>query len=347
MKTIYDLVTPKDYVAYWTQSNADRQPYMLGAFFNQRKQLGIEIASLRGKRPKVRLLDTSAFDAKVIPLGREGVVKSVTEMPFFKNSKNVDEKQRQELNLVLQSGNEAVINSVKNEIFDDNTSLLDFAMATKEAMMASMLTTGTISLGTNGQGYLYEYDIPESNKLSKSWEDSTTADPIQDISDWQDMVENETGIRPTNLLMNGTTFKLLQNANKIKTAIYAFATGVVTPNREQVRAYVESATGCTIHIYNKGYHKDGETTLTKFVGDGVVVLFPEGAIGEFVYGTTPEESDLMSGATDAEVAIVDDGVAVTTTKLTDPVNVDTKVSMIGLPKLYLPETIVIADVDGE
>lgn len=347
MKTIYDLVTPKNYVAYWTQSNADRKPYMLGAFFGQKKQLGIEIASLRGKRPKVRLLDASAFDAKVISLGREGVVKSLTEMPFFKNSKYVNEKQRQELNLVIQSGNEAIINSVQNEIFDDNTSLLDYAMATKEALMASLLTSGTISVSANGQGYFYDYEIPSENKISKSWTDAENADPIQDISDWQDMVENETGVRPTNLLMNGTTFKLLQNASKVKTAIYAFATGVVTPNREQVRAYVEAATGCTIHIYNKGYHKDGERTLTKFVGDGVVVLFPEGLVGDFVYGTTPEESDLMSGATEAEVAIVDEGIAVTASKLIDPVNVETKVSMIGLPTLNLPETIVIVDVDGE
>jgi len=39
----------------------------------------------------------------------------------------------------------------------------------------------------------------------------------------------------------------------------------------------------------------------------------------------------MSGATKAEVSIVKQGLAVTTTKEDDPVNVKTKVSMIGLP----------------
>ena len=36
-------------------------------------------------------------------------------------------------------------------------------------------------------------------------------------------------------------------------------------------------------------------------------------------------------ATDAQVSLVETGIAVTTTKTTDPVNVQTKVSMIALP----------------
>ena len=195
----------------------------------------------------------------------------------------------------------------------------------------------------------YDFGIPEANKVTPTakWNNATSADPIKDIVGWQDQIENSTGIRPNMLLMNGTTFNLMQNAEKVQKAIYAFANNVVTPTRADVLAYVEKATQCRVLVYNKGYNKDGETTLTKFVGDGVVVLFPEGTVGEFVYGTTPEESDLMSGATSAVVEVVDDGIAITGTKLTDPVNVETKVSMIALPTLDLPESIIIADVDGE
>lgn len=51
-----------------------------------------------------------------------------------------------------------------------------------------------------------------------------------------------------------------------------------------------------------------------------------------MFGTTPEESDLLGGNSDsAKVAIVDTGIAVTTIKHADPVNVETKVSMIALP----------------
>ena len=72
---------------------------------------------------------------------------------------------------------------------------------------------------------------------------------------------------------------------------------------------------------------------------------PEGNLGNTWLGTTPEESDLMSGATDAEVMLVKQGIAITTTKNTDPVNVNTKVSMIGLPSFERADEIVIATVN--
>lgn len=349
MQTIYDLVTPKLVSERWYASIQDRQPYLGAGLYRQRKQLGIDLQYLKGKKPAVKPLQLSAFDAKVIPISREGLEKIYTEMPFFKNSKYVDEKQRQELNKVIAGGNKYYIDSIMNQIYDDQIQLLDNAAVTKEIMRMSLLTTGTISFANNGQGVTYDFGIPEANKVTPTakWNNATSADPIKDIISWQDQIENSTGIRPNMLLMNGTTFNLMQNAEKVQKAIYAFANNVVTPTRADVLAYVEKATQCRVLVYNKGYNKDGETTLTKFVGDGVVVLFPEGTVGEFVYGTTPEESDLMSGATSAVVEIVDDGIAITGTKLTDPVNVETKVSMIALPTLDLPESIIIADVDGE
>lgn len=52
----------------------------------------------------------------------------------------------------------------------------------------------------------------------------------------------------------------------------------------------------------------------------------------------------MSGATDANVNIVDTGIAVTTYKTVDPVNVEMKVSMVGMPSFERANEIVILDV---
>ena len=60
-----------------------------------------------------------------------------------------------------------------------------------------------------------------------------------------------------------------------------------------------------------------------------MTLVPNGSLGSTVFGTTPEESDLQSGNTpEAEVEVVDQGFAITTTKTIDWVNNQTKVSMI-------------------
>ncbi|MGZ7279945.1 major capsid protein, partial [Streptococcus pyogenes] len=67
-----------------------------------------------------------------------------------------------------------------------------------------------------------------------------------------------------------------------------------------------------------------------------------GNLGYTVFGTTPEQSDLLGGeATDANVSIVETGIAITTTKTTDPVNVQTKVSMIALPSFERLEEVHI------
>ena len=53
----------------------------------------------------------------------------------------------------------------------------------------------------------------------------------------------------------------------------------------------------------------------------------------------------MAG-TAANVTITDTGVAVCTSKKVDPVNVDTKVSMIYLPSFEGIDEVLIADVSG-
>ena len=72
-------------------------------------------------------------------------------------------------------------------------------------------------------------------------------------------------------------------------------------------------------------------------------MIPEGTLGNTYFGTTPEEADLMASNV-ANVSVIDTGVAVTTSRKVDPVNVDTKVSMIFLPSFESIDNILIADV---
>lgn len=349
MATIYDVVNPKFIATRWEESETDRVPYLLSAFFPERKQMGIELSYLQGNSPKVRPLDLSAFDVKVLPLSREAFNKITTEMPFFKNALSINEKMRQELLKVLSTGNQQYIDVVLGQIYNDNKTLLDDANVTREVMRAQLLTTGSIAFASNGQAVSYDFGVPSANKKTlegtAKWSASDTADPVNDIIGWQDAIENTTGVRPTNLLMNRVTFNLMKKAASIKDTILAsFYSGKTLVSDAVVKNFIMEQTGCTIYVYDKGYTSKDTGNFTKFVADNVVVLFPEGAMGEFVFGTTPEEADLMNGATDAEVSIVDLGVALTTIKEKDPVNVMTKVSMVALPTLEKPNQMIIATV---
>lgn len=346
MSTIYDVIDAPSQATRWEEQKQALEPYMLEAFFPVENIIGTELSYLQGNTPVPRVLDLSAYDVKALPVERGTFEKITTELPFWKNKLDINEKMRQELLKVLATGNQRYIDVVLNKIFDDNATLLKGARATREMMRAQLMTTGAITFASNGQSISYDFGVTAKKTISdasKKW-NTATADPINDIIEWQDEVEAKTGVRPTNLLMNRKTFNYLKKVDSIKNAIYVFANGTVNPNDSKLAEYILSETGCVVYVYDKGYFAQGSKEMTKFVPDNVVTLFPDGELGKFVYGTTPEEADLMSGATDAVVSIVDGGVALTTSKEKDPVTVTTKVSMTAVPTLEVPKQLAIAVV---
>lgn len=346
MSGIAELITSKAIAAYWKIKKNERAPYFGENLFPNDKKLGLDLAWIKGARKAPVKLMLSAFDAKSIPLNRGNVSKLSTDMPFFKNSMDIGEKQRQELNkLIGSNANQKMVDIVVRDIFNDKMHLLENAALTREIMRMEILTTGALSLADNGQSYSYDYGVPSNHKVTPTvkWDQSTTADPVADINAWLDAIDDETGSRPTRGVMNGNTLKLIQNCDSIKNAIYVLGQGKVTPTRAEVVNYLQKETNVIFAINNKGY-QNANGTSTKFIADGTVVLFPEGKLGNTWFGTTPEESDLMAGAAAAQVEIVDTGVAITTTIKTDPVNVETKVSMICLPSFEMAEEVIIATV---
>lgn len=341
MATIYDIVTPKHLASYWDVKKKERKPFLLEAFFPADKQLGLELSWIKGANKSPVALQLSAFDAKAIPLSRAGFKELKTDMPFFKNSMNIDEKQRQQLNTLIQTGNQTMIDIATKRVFDDKTSLMENADIAREIMRAQLVTTGVVNIASNGQSFEYNYNIPDDNKKTYNWTTVATADPIANIIAMQDIVETATGERPTKLVMNLTTFNLIGKTNAVKNAVYVFGDGKVTVGRNKVKEYIKQETSCDVFIYDKGYVNDSGV-FTKFIPDNVVSLLPD-MVGKTWFGTTPEESDLMNDPK-VEVSIVDVGVAITTSKETDPVNVMTKASMICLPSGEFADRMVIASI---
>lgn len=343
MPNIYDIVTAPEIAVYWTENQKYEQPYWGESKFPNRKQVGLDLSWIKGANKAPVSLSLSAFDADVIPLKRGSVSKLSTEMPFFKNEYQIDEKTRQML-LMLLSANNTNANAVIGKIFDDASNLMRNAALTREILRMQALTTGVISLSDNGQAFSYDYKVPTSHKVTPTtkWSVTATSDPIADIEEWMQIIENEKGILPTELLLNGTTLAALQKVDSIKNGIFANSNVTSRPTREQVVSYIQDQLGVTVYKYDKGYNLDG--TFKKFVLDGTVVLMPSNTLGNTWFGTTPEEADLTSGSTDASVSIVDTGFALTTWKEKDPVTVHTKGSQVCLPSFELADEIIIASV---
>lgn len=341
--TIFDLVTAPELTAYWETLNQDRPPYLGETLFPNQKKLGLDLKWLKGSKGLPVVLKLSAFDAQAVPRERIGFEKVNAEMPFFKESMYVDEELRQELNKVIESGNTAYIDAVINRVFDDEATLVDAASVARERMRMMLLTTGTINMESNGQIYSYDYNIATEQKptVTKSWSDPT-ADIIGDIRAWQDSREDATGVRPARAVCDRKTFGYILNNTQIKNAVWGNENNAPI-NEAKAKTYLMSELGVDVVVYSKRY-RDEKGVTKKFIPDDTFVLFPAGTLGNTWFGTTPEESDLMASSAVDNVSIVDTGVAVTTMRRADPVNVETKVTQIALPSFEMADQVVIADV---
>lgn len=344
---IFDLIKAPELTAYWEEHSQHQPPYLGEELFPSDKKLGLKLDWIKGANGLPVVLKPSAFDVGAVPRPRIGFDMLSAEMPFFKESTFIDEELRQQLNMVLETRNQNYIDSVVRRVFDDETRLLSGARARREEMRMMALTTGAIAITANGQAYNYDYNLPEDHKVTAKtgWENLETADPIEDLRTWMDKAEADTGIRPTRGVCSRKTWGYLRSNQKILKSIFVLSNGQVgSISDSRLTQYLLDELGLELIIYSKQYKNDAGVA-TKFVPDDTVSLFPEGNLGKTWFGTTPEESDLMGGKV-ANVAITDTGVAVTTIEKADPVNVETKVTMICLPSFEAANSVIIADVSA-
>lgn len=347
MPTIFDLVTSKEIATYYSEVNSNRIPYLGETLFPARKQQGLDLSWIKGAGGLPVSLMPSAFDAKATLRDRIGFSKVETEMPFFREGMSIGEKERQELLKVLSSANASYYQPLIDRIYDDRATLVSGAQVVPERMRMQLLSTGTISIVANRQNYVYDYKFNPNHKETLLTDDRWSqpdSTPIQDIQRWLDLIEDETGTRPTSAIMTRKTFNYLLGNASIRLDLNPIGGSNIIMTDSMLRQYLQAKLGVNVAVYNKQY-KDETGASRLFFPDDVVTFIPEGNLGNTWYGTTPEEADLMSGATDAEVTIVETGVAITTVKEPHPVNVQTIVSEIVLPSFENMDNIFIATVN--
>ena len=359
---IRELFTPAAVAAAWEENASNRIPYIGEALFPARKKAGLDLSWIRGAKGLPVSLMPTAFDAKATFRDRPGFKKTETEMPFFREGFKIKEKDRQELLRVSES-NDPYLEMVLANVYDDANNLIEGAMVVPERMRMALLfpTNGNpgISFKANGVDYTYNYDADNAWKgdagnsvqgnyfaLSGTalWTATSTANPFGDFKTANDFVGGKTGSELRIALMNKYTFNLLANTQAVKDR-FLTTTGrsIGFISDADAAAVVADVTGITPVVYDKQY-KDESGVVQKFVPNGYVALLPDGAIGSTWYGTTPEEADLLGGGTDAKVAIVETGVAITQIIDKHPVNVNTFASEIVLPSYERMDEVALLKV---
>ena len=346
---IFDYINAREIAAYYQEQQSNTIPFLGRVLFPPRKQLGLDLSWIRGRSGLPVALTPSNYDAKATLRDRIGFSKIETEMPFFREAMRIGEKDRQELNKIMAAANADMIMPIINRIYDDVANLVLGAEVSAERMRMQLLSTGQINISDNRVDYVYDYHFNPDNKVTltgdDAWSNPETSTPVQDIQEWQDMIEEATGVRPTRAICTRKTFNYLLANKSIRLDMDRIGGNNIIMTDDLMKQYLLQKLGLTVVVYNKKFATSvSDQTANNFFPDDVFTLIPEGTLGNTYYGTTPEESDLLTGGTDAQVQIVDTGVAITTIKEAHPVNVQTIVSGIFLPSFEEIDKVLIAEV---
>lgn len=323
-------------------------PYLGRSFFGTDKKQGLELAFIKGRKGLPVALKASNFDALAPLRDPIGFSDVRNEMPFFRESYMVTEKEEQDYATYLESNNANLANQVLKEIMKNPLDLVLGADVVPERMIWQLLAPVdgipkidvlidgkkpyTIDYTSdNGAEYKKNHFMEITDEESK-WSNAATATPISDIAKAQEQHEEATGEKLETFIMNKKTWKQFVNAEDTKKqvlGITAYEGGIYIKDND-VKKYLLDNYGITILVYNKMYLDSLKQSHT-FIPDGVVTAIAGNAnmLGTVWYGTTPEErsGDKSIG----NLSIVNTGVSIYTYTTPHPVNTHCVVSEIVLP----------------
>lgn len=339
---IRDVYNAKAVAIVQTEVASNAKEYLGIGLFPARKKMGLDLKWIKTSKGLPVSLSPSNFDAVSTLRSREGFKMTETEMAFFRESRIVKETDEQEM-LRVRESTDPYVQEILNRVFDDVNDLIEGAKVVPERMIMQLLSPADgspkISIEANGTTYAYNYDpngdyktnnFAELSGTTDKWSDVENSDPMGDIAKAMDSVEAKTGERPSAMIVSRQTMGYLKQNKQIKSAILAQnATANIFMDDNRVKEIFSNELGINVVVYSKQY-KNEAGTAAKFYPDGFATLIPNGALGNTWYGTTPEERTLM-GSKDADVSIVNTGVAVAVTVSNDPVQTKTTVSEIVLP----------------
>ena len=338
---VTDLFTAEAIALNYTEAASNKIGYLGTGWFTAKKKAGLDLKWLRGANGLPVSLAPSTFDAKAKFRDRVGISINETEMPFFREGYAIKEKDRQEL-MRVKDTTDPYAQQVLDGIFNDTQNLIAGANVVPERMIMQLLAplggSFGINVASNGVNYTYNYDPDENLKTNHyakveseadKWTAAETCDPIRDLENALDAQEQASGNRPSVLLMSKATFNLIKNSKKVQSGVLAQnTTANVNYTSSRVKAYVEEELNVSIIVYNKQF-KDESGEAKKFYPDNIIAMLPNSPVGSTWYGTTPEEAD--GNESEADVSIVNTGVAISTYTTPHPVNTFVTASEIVLP----------------
>lgn len=357
-----DAFTARSLGVMWNnyQKTLGSAPYLGRQKFGTRKQNSLELRFIKGKNGLPVSLKASNFDAKAELRDVGGFSDVQNEMPFYRESYMVTEKEEQEYENYVSAENSTLANQVLREISKKPMMLIDGARVVPERQIWSLLApvdgVPKIDVNIGGKKYSVEYTpdggaehikdhfVDISQDSADKWTATDTATPLADLIQTKRDFTKKTGYSLARFSMNTETWEMILNAEDTKKQVLGITayTGGIRLRQEDVVLYLRGY-GIEIEVYDKIYIDPADGQTKYFIPTGIISAQSAGVyLGDFVFGRTPEE---RSGSlTDGNLSIVETGISVYTYTTNHPINTHCVVSMIGLPTYEGMDSVVVIKV---
>mgnify|MGYP001630072435 FL=1 len=337
-------------------------PYLGRQKFGTRKQDSLDLRFIKGKNGLPVSLKASNFDAQAELRDVGGFSDIQNQMPFYRESYMVTEKEEQEYANYQYAENSTMANQVLREISKKPMMLIEGARVVPERQIWQLLAPEDgiprvkVTIGSSdyyidyttdsGAEHKKDHFIDISGSSTDKWSASETATPLDDLIEERRNFAKKTGYSLTRFTMNTETWEMVLKAEDTKKQVLGITayTGGIRLQQSQVTEYLRGY-GIEIEIYDKLYIDPADNTTKYFIPTGIVSCTSAGVyLGDYVFGRTPEE---RSGSlTDGNLSIVETGVAVYTYATQHPINTHCIVSMIGLPTFEGMDSVVVMKVNA-
>ena len=219
---------------------------------------------------------------------------------------------------------------IMNTVYDDLGNVVRSIDAATELMRMQALMTGVINVKDQmGGSYKVDYGIDSSQKGTADFADATK-DPIEQIMEWAQSVT----VTPTRAIMSQKALYALRKNPNVVANIFGSNNGR-TVMQSDLDEFMQANGLPVLRAYTGKYadvDKKGKQTVTNYIADNQFAMFADNAVGETVYGLTPEEARAVA-AGDVESSQIGNMFADRYEETHDPIRSVIKVSTMVVPTL--------------
>lgn len=285
MPSVEELLSYKELIDY--SKNRTPQKKVLEELFPSRKTEALEIKMIRGANNLPVSASIHAFDTEAEIDQREATGYDVAELAMIKRKRKLSEK---EIIHLETPRNDAEEREAIKKIYNDVDYLQDSVLTRAEAMRGEALSTGKLSINENGYKADIDYGVPTTHKSTFTWSDGSS-DILMNMDSAVDKIVDDTGFTPTRVLTSKKNLNIILKDEKIRKAVFGVNSDKLL-SRQELNNFLQTIDLPQIAAYDAKYRllgAKGTYTTKRYFTESAFTFMPEGAMGETLFGLTPEE----------------------------------------------------------